>query len=67
MVRSDPRGAFVLLDGKDTGQRTPALLRDVAAGTPHKVRLELPGKEPVEEVITIEKRGQTFELKLTIP
>src|SRR5205823_3027679 len=41
IVRTEPRGASVTLDGKPTGQETPALLRDVEAGTAHKVRVEI--------------------------
>ncbi|MFH1466331.1 MAG: PEGA domain-containing protein [Pseudomonadota bacterium] len=38
-IQSSPPGAGVLLDGQDTGQRTPTLLRGVAPG-PHDLRLE---------------------------
>jgi serine/threonine-protein kinase len=63
VIRSEPKGAAVILDGKPTGQTTPALLHDVEAGTPHKVRLEL-GDKDVEEIVTIERRNSTYELKL---
>jgi hypothetical protein len=63
IVRSEPRGARVILDGEDTGQPTPALLREVPVGKPHKVRLEQNGKF-VEEVVTIPRRGATLRCVL---
>ncbi len=66
IIRSEPRGAEVSVDGKPTGQTTPALLRDVEAGIPHKVRVEVEGKPAVEEIFTIGHRGETLELKLDI-
>ena len=66
IVRSEPRGALVIVDGNATAERTPALLRNLEAGTPHKIRLELDGRY-VEEVITIPGRGETKEVSLTIP
>jgi eukaryotic-like serine/threonine-protein kinase len=67
VVRSDPRGAVVVLDGRPTGQTTPALLKDVPAGVPHLIRVEAPGKEPADATFTIPARGETVELMLTIP
>jgi hypothetical protein len=66
VVRSEPRGATVFLDGQPTGQATPALLKGVEAGTPHKLRLEL-GDKSVEEVVTIPRRGATQEVRLELP
>ena len=67
IIRSEPKGAAVTFDDKPTGQLTPALLKGVEAGTPHKIRVELPGKPPVDEIVTIKKRGETLEVKLDIP
>jgi eukaryotic-like serine/threonine-protein kinase len=67
IVRSEPKGAAVMIDGKDTGQVTPALLKDVEAGTPHKLRLTLKGREPVDEIVTIDGRGKTLEVKIDLP
>ena len=67
VVRSEPRGAVVVLDGKPTGQTTPALLKEVQAGVPHLIRVELPGKEPADATFTIPARGETVELMLTLP
>jgi serine/threonine protein kinase len=44
-VDSRPRGAKVLIDGRDVGQ-TPLSLPDLAAGS-HLVRIEMDGKKPV--------------------
>jgi serine/threonine-protein kinase len=66
IVRSEPRGAAVMIDGKPTGQLTPALLRDVEAGVPHRIHVELAGKQPVDEIVTIDHRGQTLEMHLDI-
>jgi serine/threonine-protein kinase len=65
VVRSEPHGASVSIDGKSTGQVTPALLRDVDAGTPHRIHIELAGKQS-DEVVTIPKRGATLEIKLEL-
>ena len=67
IVRSTPKGAAVSLDGKPTGDVTPALLKGLEVGSHHKIRVELPGKAPVDEIVTIQRRGETLELKLDIP
>jgi serine/threonine-protein kinase len=66
VVRSEPRGARVLLDGADTGQTTPALLKGVSSGEPHKVRLELEGHSPLDEVVTVPKKGTTQDINFTL-
>ncbi len=66
VVRSEPRGAVVFLDGKDSGERTPALLKGVLSQEPHKVRLVLPGHAPLDEIVTIPKAGITFEVSYTL-
>ena len=42
-VTSVPTGAQVLLDGQDTGKRTPAVLDDVESGVFHEVTLQHEG------------------------
>lgn len=42
-VTSDPSGAKVILDGQDTGKKTPVLLEDVESGTSHELTLQLEG------------------------
>jgi hypothetical protein len=67
-VRSAQQGAQVHLDGIPTGQGTPALLKDVSAGEPHKVHVEITieGKKLVgDDVVTIPSRGETLDV--TIP
>jgi serine/threonine protein kinase len=66
VVRSEPRGARVLLDGADTGQTTPALLKGVTSGEPHKVRLELEGHSPLDEVVTVPRKGTTQDINFTL-
>ncbi len=66
VVRSEPRGALVYIDGTATGQTTPALLRGVEVGTPHKLRVELLGKS-AEEVVTVPHRGATHEVRIDLP
>ena len=67
IVRSDPRGAALFWDGVDTGQKTPALLKGIVPGDAHKIRLELDGHDPMEEIVTVERRGETAqEIKLVL-
>ncbi len=66
VIRSEPRGATVYVDGKDSGERTPALIKGVRSGEPHKVRLELAGHVALDEIITIEKAGVTKDLTFTL-
>ena len=42
MVTSEPSGAEIALDGAPTGQRTPAVIEDVAVNQPHEVVLSGP-------------------------
>jgi hypothetical protein len=44
-VESNPSGAKILLDGKETGKVTPAMLEDLIADKPVQIRLDLPGKK----------------------
>jgi hypothetical protein len=46
IVTSEPSGAEISLDGASTGQRTPALLEDVAVQQPHEVLLSGPRLRP---------------------
>lgn len=57
VVESNPPGATVLLNGEDTGHRTPATLEKVRAGT-HTVTVRLDGLEPQTERVSV-RRGQT--------
>lgn len=53
IVDSDPRGARVYFDGKDTGQVTPARLETVPTGANYPVRLALPGFEDLKETVAV--------------
>ena len=66
VVRSEPRGASVLVDGRDSGEKTPALIRGVQSGEPHKVRLELAGHVPLDEIVTVDKAGATREISFAL-
>ncbi len=66
VVRSEPRGATVLLDGVDSGQKTPALLKGVSSTEPHRLRLELDGHVALDEVVSVPKQGSTQELSFTL-
>lgn len=66
VIRSEPRGATVLLDGRDSGEKTPALLKGVTSHEPHKVRLTLPGHVALDEIVTIPKAGITHEVSFSL-
>jgi hypothetical protein len=51
MIDSSPPGATILVDGKDTGKTSPAVIR-VAPGKYH-VKLSLEGFQPVEKELTV--------------
>ena len=57
-VRSEPRGAEILLDYTDTGLRTPARI-EMKQGQ-HNIRLSLGGFANSERTVTIEQ-GQTIQ------
>lgn len=52
-VISEPSGAAILVDGKTTGQVTPATIEDVELGTDHKITLSKPTYEDFEEVVNL--------------
>jgi hypothetical protein len=53
VLNSQPPGAQVFIDGKDSGKRTPAII-PVDPGT-YKVRFELDGFEPAEREMTVSR------------
>lgn len=53
IVRSDPKGAAIFLDGQPTGQVTPALLRDLAPDEPHEIKLTADGYLPAVRHLTL--------------
>lgn len=63
-VTSDPPGAKIFLDGKDTGQKTPATLSNVSVGT-HQITLELEGYKSVTKSVSV-KRNATVTVDVTL-
>jgi len=51
MVASRPPGATILIDGKDTGKKTPEVIRSEEGR--FTVRVELDGYTPFEKVVTV--------------
>ncbi len=43
-IESQPAGAAIWLDGRDTGRTTPATLEEIARGRAHRVELRLDGR-----------------------
>jgi eukaryotic-like serine/threonine-protein kinase len=65
-LTSSPAGAAVLLDGAETGQRTPAVLRDLALGKDHVVTLRHPGAEEVRRTFRLDATGtHAYQFELT--
>ncbi len=58
-VRSQPAGAGVKIDGRDTGERTPCVIRRLDLGT-YRVTVEKAGYEPV----TVAKQVKAGRLNL---
>jgi hypothetical protein len=53
MVESDPPGASIFLDDKETGKTTPAVFDALETSTPHRVGLSGKGLKYFEETVTI--------------
>ncbi|MCS6800134.1 MAG: PEGA domain-containing protein [Myxococcota bacterium] len=60
-VRSIPAGAQILLDGRDTGQRTPGTVSGIEPGVEHTIAVALPNYVTQSRRLTFE-RGQVVEL-----
>lgn len=58
-VSTVPRGADVLVDGAHAGERTPAVVGNLAPGE-HLLRLEKPGYLPWEKRLVVKSRFTTF-------
>jgi serine/threonine-protein kinase len=63
-VRSSPPGAQIIVDGRDTGQRTPVSL-ELPAGQ-HLVRLVLQGFGNAQREVLV-NRGQTMQFTEALP
>ncbi|HXU73932.1 MAG TPA: serine/threonine-protein kinase [Polyangia bacterium] len=57
IVLSDPAGVDVIVDGKATGEQTPASLRGLGPGE-HTVRLRHPSFDELERVVRLEDGGR---------
>lgn len=65
-VGSDPAGASIILNGRATGKRTPAVLPNLEVGKTYRVGLSLDGYKSATERITIaSKEPQSFSKTLT--
>lgn len=59
ILDSTPRGATVLLDGRETGEKTPITLQNVAPGI-HHIRLVREGFYPWEKELDVRAEQVTF-------
>lgn len=65
-ISSEPSGAQVLLDGHDTGKKTPVVLDDVESGTFHEVTLKLAGFRDTTEREVRTEVGQEKRLRISL-
>ncbi|MCU0630630.1 MAG: PEGA domain-containing protein [Methanoregulaceae archaeon] len=63
-IQSNPAGAAVYLDGKNTGYKTPVTLSGIVAGS-HTVRCSLSGYIDQSQTVTV-NTGQTTSVALTL-
>jgi hypothetical protein len=63
-IQSNPAGAAVYLDGKNTGYKTPATISGVVAGS-HTVRCSLSGYTDQSQTVTV-NAGQTTSVTVTL-
>jgi len=63
-INSDPQGANVLVEGRRTGLRTPAVIPSLEVGKSYRIRLEKEQYIPVDQMLTI---SSALPLTVTIP
>jgi uncharacterized caspase-like protein len=63
-VQSNPAGAAVYIDGKNTGYKTPATISGLVAGS-HTVRCSLSGYTDQSQTVTV-NAGQTTSVTVTL-
>lgn len=63
-VTSDPAGARIFVDGRETGETTPAEITGLSGG-PHRVVCSLAGYNPEEQVVTVAKRSGSPDAEVT--
>ncbi|MBI2893535.1 MAG: serine/threonine protein kinase [Deltaproteobacteria bacterium] len=64
LVRSDPDGAAIAVDGRDTGKRTPARIDGLPLDAPHRIELTLGGRLPWSEEVTALTEGRSVHAML---
>ena len=64
IVNSSPSGAKVIVDGKDTGWKTPCTINDLGAGS-HRIRIEKAGYRPADLTRNI-RAGQTTRVSANL-
>ena len=65
LVSSNPTGADVYLDGKNTGTHTPVTLEGISAGS-HTIRCSMNGYTDKSQMVIV-KAGQTMSISLILP
>lgn len=67
-ITSEPAGAKIIIDGKDTGRVTPTVIEDLEADKTYNIRLEKKDMSPAEGPVAIkEDKRATLSLKLEPP
>ncbi len=64
-IASEPAGAKVIIDGKDTGKVTPAVIDELEADKTYSIRLEKEEMSPAEGSATV-KAGQKVAVNLRL-
>lgn len=64
LVRSDPDGATIKVDGRDSGKRTPARIDGLSLDAPHRIDLTLAGRIPWTEEVTALAEGRSVHAML---
>jgi len=62
---SSPRGATVVVDGRELANKTPVVVDDAPAGRTIRVRAEYPGYAPAVRSVSLEA-GETVEVEFQL-
>lgn len=65
-INSNPTGAQVFLDGRDTGQETPCLLKDIEAGS-HTITLKQENYQDIDVTVTVTADETTTTETIELP
>lgn len=63
-INSEPQGADIFVDSRRTGLATPAVVPSLEVGKSYRIRLEMPGYIPVDQMLVI---SSAQPLSVTIP